>query len=244
MAQIAQDLWIRIKTSASPSTIELTGILVIQLFAFWLPSGLLLSLDRLCPSFALRHKLQPRTKQATPTQIGHCTEVVALNQILGMAVKVLELLMSRAVGKGSLYRFDNALPTVKEVLQDCFLCVVGCEIIFYYSHRILHHPTLYRRIHKQHHQFTAPIALVAQYAHPLEYVLSSILPLWLPPQILGCHIVTCCIFWGCATIETVIAHSGFNFFSVLAQKHDLHHEKSRVNFGTLWFLDYLHGTGA
>jgi methylsterol monooxygenase len=33
----------------------------------------------------------------------------------------------------------------------------------------MHHGALYRRIHKQHHEFKAPFALAALYAHPIEF---------------------------------------------------------------------------
>ncbi|KAI5249983.1 hypothetical protein E4T43_00408 [Aureobasidium subglaciale] len=116
---------------------------------------------------------------------------------------------------------------VKVVAYNQFLMVVA---------KILEHFVL--------RLYGPPIALSAQYAHPLEYLFSTILPFWLPAQLLGCHIVTCFVFWSAATVETVIAHSGYDFFTILSKKHDLHHEKNRVNFGTLGFLDWLHGTGA
>jgi sterol desaturase/sphingolipid hydroxylase (fatty acid hydroxylase superfamily) len=40
---------------------------------------------------------------------------------------------------------------------------------FYITHRMLHWPYLYARIHKVHHMFTAPAAYTVAYAHPLEY---------------------------------------------------------------------------
>lgn len=38
--------------------------------------------------------------------------------------------------------------------------------------RLLHHPTLYKKIHKKHHEWTAPIGVISVYAHPIEHVVS------------------------------------------------------------------------
>lgn len=37
-------------------------------------------------------------------------------------------------------------------------------------------------------------------------------------------------------------HSGYDFFAGLARKHDSHHEKFMVNFGTVGLLDWVHST--
>lgn len=36
--------------------------------------------------------------------------------------------------------------------------------------RLLHHPKLYKKIHKKHHEWTAPIGVIALYCHPVEHV--------------------------------------------------------------------------
>lgn len=41
----------------------------------------------------------------------------------------------------------------------------------YWAHRALHYGPLYKKIHKLHHEFSAPFGLAAEYAHPLEILI-------------------------------------------------------------------------
>ena len=43
------------------------------------------------------------------------------------------------------------------------------------SSRLLHHRSLYKHMHKIHHEWQAPIAMAANYAHPVEHIVTAII---------------------------------------------------------------------
>ena len=132
------------------------------------------------------------------------------------------------------------------------------------GYRLFHHPMLYKHIHKIHHEWTAPIGVVSIYAHPLEHLVSNLLPLIIGPIVVKAHL-SLTWFWYClAILNTVNAHSGYHMpFMLSSEGHNFHHLKyaSYVtmearcashmycthnrftnNFGVLGILDWLHGT--
>ncbi|KZS98241.1 sterol desaturase [Sistotremastrum niveocremeum HHB9708] len=227
-------------SSHNPLLLEYTLTHLIQLTFFYLPSLIYISLPYFIPS-TLSHRLQSPSKYPTPPEIKHCLKVVLRNQLLASTFHALLVFIHYKFDLPPDYRF-GPLPSVAEVLRDITLCIILREILFYYTHRILHTPSLYKSIHKPHHKFTSPIALAAQYAHPLEHITANILPLSIPPVLLKVHVITWWIFLAGELVETTAVHSGFDFMG-WARMHDLHHELFRGNYGTVGLMDWIHGTG-
>lgn len=235
-----QTAWKDLLQHYSPKTIVFFGTLLVQLISFWAVCAIYISLPYLFPSFSARHKLQKQEKQPTIMEIRECCGVVLRNQLVSFSVQLAIIALRPA--KPPLYRCDLTLPGPAEVIRDITLGMIIREILFYYIHRLFHHPSIYPVIHKPHHRFTAPVALSAQYASVAEHLLANVMPIVLPPVILNSHIVTFFLFMALELAKSAAVHSGYDFLAASARNHDLHHEKFVVNFGLIGLLDWLHKT--
>lgn len=42
-----------------------------------------------------------------------------------------------------------------------------------YLSRLLYHPKLFKKIHRKHHEWTAPVGVVSIYADPIEHMVNT-----------------------------------------------------------------------
>ena len=126
----------------------------------------------------------------------------------------------------------------------CMLCE---DIFFYFSHRILHMRQIYPYIHKVHHQHKVTVSMGAIYHHPLEFVFGNVVPTASGPLILGSnmHITAAFTWYAIRVIETLEAHSGYDFswspFSLLPFKgdpgyHNFHHIHNVGNYSSIFTI--------
>lgn len=237
---ILQTAWNDLLQSYSPKIILFFGSLLVQLISFWAVCAIYISLPYLFPSFSDRHRLQKRGKQPTVMEIRECVGVAFRNQLVTFSLQLALAALLRT--KPAPFRCDVTLPGPVEVMRDITLSVIIREILFYYIHRLFHHPSIYPIIHKPHHRFTVPVAPSAQYASVAEHLLANVMPIALPPLILNSHAVTLFLFMALELAKSVVVHSGYDFLAEAGRKHDLHHEKFVVNFGLIGLMDWLHKT--
>lgn len=143
-------------------------------------------------------------------------------------------------------------PTTLTIFSQVLVFMVIEDTLFYWGHRTLHHPSLYPYIHKVHHRFTHSVSIAATATHPIEYMVSNVLPFVAGPTLLGAHCVTIYVWVVFRLGETIFNHSGYalpwSMYSLLpfqgtATDHDVHHSVNTGNFGSLFFFwDHLCGT--
>ncbi|XP_009902895.2 fatty acid hydroxylase domain-containing protein 2 [Dryobates pubescens] len=223
-------------------TIFLLGAALMPGLAFWCFNGLLLVADVTGkPTFITRYRIQMGKNDPVDTKKLRQAIYTALCNQFFVSFPMLVPMFYVMQWWGN--TFSKELPTFSWFLVELSIFTLVEEILFYYSHRLVHHPVLYKHIHKKHHEWTAPIGVVSIYAHPLEHIISNTLPVMTGPMIMGSHIVSISAWFSLALITTSISHCGYHLpFLPSPEFHDFHHLKFNQCYGVLGVLDYLHGT--
>lgn len=233
------EFWRNICHQYPPGLIESTVSSIVLTVGFVLPATIYLLLDQF-PRFAVKRKIQPWEKQPTAKETRRCIahSLFAYSYTCAGIFAFHWLLDWRL----STYRLDPELPTLPCLIADFIYAIVFREVIFYYIHRLLHHQYFYW-IHKKHHEFNTPISFATIYCHPIEMFLQNVLPTSLPLAVSRGHFLSQMLFATYALWDSTALHSGYKFGRLpTPEVHDLHHEKSQVNYGVIGFMDWLHGT--
>ncbi len=144
------------------------------------------------------------------------------------------------------------LPSPMLLLKGLVLSHMFNEYGFYFTHRLLHHPAFYARFHKQHHEYKGTVGIAAEYANPVEVLLSNIIPSIGGAILFGGHPLVVIVWLGLRLQQTYETHSGYYFrytlldylglsHAVGSAHHDWHHADNRGCYGSE-LLDWVFGT--
>lgn len=237
----AQELWSGVFHEYTHAQLYFGGLTLFSVVPYWTFSIAYLVLDfTQWPAFLHKYKVQP--DKNAPLDKGKFMNALRL-VLFNMFVVNTALSVIGYWANPNAFRIVEQLPAVREVLLHLAIFVAVEEVLFYYSHRLVHNKFLYQYIHKIHHQWTAPIGMVATYAHPLEHIVSNVGPVLAGPVLCNAHIVTVYLWIVLALFSTITSHSGYHLpLMPSPQFHDFHHLKFNYCFGVLGILDRLHNT--
>ena len=122
------------------------------------------------------------------------------------------------------------------------------DAYFYWMHRAMHHPRIYRRAHLVHHRSTNPTPWAAFAFHPIEAVFEA-LPIVAIAFLMPVHFGVLGLSMLLMTVYNVYGHLGWELypkgfarhpigrFVNTSVSHNHHHEKARDNYGlySLWW---------
>ena len=131
------------------------------------------------------------------------------------------------------------------------LAILLHDAYFYWTHRLMHSPRLFRWFHRTHHLSHNPTPWAAYAFDPLEAVVQAgILPLAM--MVMPMHPVAFALFMLWQLFFNIIGHTGYEFnrrwlmdswlgwFVNTPTNHIMHHEKMRGNYGLYFnFWDRL-----
>ena len=99
------------------------------------------------------------------------------------------------------------LPSGWELFCQLLVYFVIEDYTDYWLHRMLHGNWAYDKIHKVHHEYEAPIAFSAPYAHWAETLILG-LPSFLGPAMVPGHTITYWLWFILRLLEALDIHSG------------------------------------
>ncbi|KAG6512191.1 very-long-chain aldehyde decarbonylase GL1-10-like [Zingiber officinale] len=245
----AEDIWFRY-TARMPDYL-LFYHNIIFLFVIFSLAPLPLALIELgFPASVSSFKIQPKIR-LPPTSFFQCYKDVM--RVFLLVVGPLQL-SSYPTIKFVGIRTGLPLPSLWEVALQLLVYFVVEDYGNYWIHRLMHCKWGYEKIHRVHHEFTAPIGFAAPYAHWAEVLLLGI-PSFAGPAMVPCHMITFWLWIALRQLEAIETHSGYDFpwiptkfipFYGGAEYHDYHHyvgEHSQSNFASVFtYCDYIYGT--
>lgn len=119
-----------------------------------------------------------------------------------------------------------------------FLLIVAYESYYYWLHRFMHLPGVFKYVHKVHHQSIHPTVFTSFSFHPVEAMLQFLFfPIII--MIIPFHFLCVLAVFLLMTVSAVVNHSGVELFKnrfllkhiIGSTHHDVHHQNFKSNYG-------------
>ncbi|KAL8984557.1 MAG: hypothetical protein Q9205_001510 [Flavoplaca limonia] len=252
--------WSTLILSNSPLKIEVLGTLGIRIVFYLLPATAFLVFDSATPNIAAKAKEHGEVALPMGEEQGvrkgrwwRTALVSAGNVLLGVVLQFgMELVFTKLLHIRSALKISTTLPMPWAITIDLIRGLFLREILSYVLHRYaLHHPdsplTDYHT--NWQHTITAPYTFVANYDHPLAYVVHVFLPTYLPALLFRFHLLTYLMYLAIISLEETFAYSGYNILPSglilggIARRQERHlMGEGKGNYSCLGIVDFVAGT--
>ncbi|KZZ97701.1 Sterol desaturase family [Moelleriella libera RCEF 2490] len=245
--------WSSLVFSHHPLEIHLSGIVVLRVIFWLIPSLVFLLFDVGVPSLAVGFKHGGRS--ALPgrdfRKLGKTLGLAIANVFMMLVVEGAISMVYTSVFKKHIFKMSTTLPMPWIVFKHCSFIFTSREVLQYYIHRhVLHGNT---KVAKQHMAYAhsrsgAPYSVCLYADHIVPLMLHRFVPVFLPSVLIRTHMLTYFFVLIIVSIEETLSMSGYTFIpgivmSGITQRTAIHYAgKGSSNYGPLGIMDWGHGT--
>ena len=217
----------------------LSTIFFAILLRYFIISGIpYLLFYKIFPNYFEKNKINTKTIQVTDIQreIWYSSQAAMIFALLGFAT-VKTTFKSYTLIYDQIYEYP-----LWWFFLSILIALILHDAYFYWTHRIMHHKSLYRYFHLVHHKSVAPSPWASYSFHFLEsFINGLIIPLMV--LILPIHPLALMIFTLISFIINVYGHLGYEIMPAHFSKswmfkvfnssvhHNLHHSRFHGNYG-------------
>lgn len=224
---------------------------IINFFRYFIMAGIpFLIFYILFPEVFSKNKIQGRFAKQKDfiREIWHSLQTTLVIVIVGI------LFLKSPLGEFTLVYKNLFEYSLWWVPISVFLTLVLHDAYFYWIHRLMHHPWVYRRVHLVHHKSVNPSPWTSYSFHVYESFLEALIaPIIL--CLIPLHPLALILFTTISFGFNVYGHLGYEIapqwfrnsflFEIMntSTHHNIHHAKSKGNYGLYFrFWDRLMGT--
>ncbi|KAK6117211.1 hypothetical protein DH2020_049090 [Rehmannia glutinosa] len=198
----AETLWLNYSAHKSDYFLYCHNIiflfLIFSVFPFYY-----LFLEHFFKKFVGPYKIQPKVNLSFSDTLRCYKSVMRMFFLVVGPLQLVSYPSIKMIG----IRTSLPLPPLWEIAAQLGVYFIVEDFGNYWVHRFLHCKWGYEKIHKVHHEYTAPIGFAAPYAHWAEILILGI-PSFLGPAMVPGHMITFWLWIALRQIEAIETHSG------------------------------------
>ncbi|OAA35530.1 Sterol desaturase family [Metarhizium rileyi] len=245
--------WTSLVFSHPALELHLSGVLVVRVIFWLIPSLVFLLFDVGVPSLAEGFKHGGRASLPTrdARKLGKMLGMALLNVMICLAFEAAVSMGYTLLFKRHVFRMSTTLPLPWTLFKHCAFILTCRELLNFYIHRhVLHGSSWLAKKHMEyaHAGVGAPFSLQVFTDYPVAVLLHRLLPAFLPSMLIRTHLLTYFLVLIITSIEETLAMSGYTaipgiVMSGITQRTAVHYtSKGTHNFGAYGILDWAHGT--